>query len=156
VDLRKLRAVFPTGVTIVTAFDADGCPRGMTCTAMCVASVEPPVVLVCIRHESPTLRAIVDGQSFAINLLSADAEDAARLFASGEPNRFEMIHWSAAVDSGGPRLTSHAHTVADCRVRQLVPMGDHAVVFGTVTRVSGLARPPLLYGFRQYATWPSD
>lgn len=156
VDLSMLRAAFPTGVTIVTAFAADGRPCGMTCTAMCVASVRPPIVLVCIRHESPTLRAILDGQSFTINVLSADAEDAARLFASGEPNRFEMIRWSAAVDGAGPQLVSHAHTVADCRVRQLIPMGDHAVVSGTVTRLSGRDGTPLLYGFRQYAIWPSD
>ena len=39
-------ASFPSGVAIVTTTTPDGVPRGLTTTAVCSISAEPPTVLV--------------------------------------------------------------------------------------------------------------
>jgi flavin reductase (DIM6/NTAB) family NADH-FMN oxidoreductase RutF len=154
-DFRALMAGFPTGVAVITTVDLDGCPWGMTCTAVCGVSLEPPMLLVCIRAGSPTLEAILRRTTFALNLLHVDAEATARLFASGQADRFDRIRWDAGPADGGPHLPDDAHLVADCRVGRVEPVGDHVVVFGAVLRVSRPAvNTPLLYGSRRYAAWP--
>ena len=39
-------ASFPSGVAIVTTTTGDGTPRGLTTTAVCSVSADPPTVLV--------------------------------------------------------------------------------------------------------------
>lgn len=154
---RALMAGFPTGVTIVTAFDDEGRPRGMTCSSVCSVALDPPTLLVCVRVDSPTLRAMLNSGVFAVNLLHNDAQPAAELFASGRPDRFDRIRWTAERDSGGPHLTADTHAVADCRISRTEQVGDHLVVFGEVARVT--LRPgdhrPLMYGLRRFQSWPA-
>jgi flavin reductase (NADH) len=154
-DIRPLMASFPTGVVVVTTVDEDGQPWGMTCTSLCSVSLDPPTLLVCLRCGSPTLRAVLASDSFAVNLLHDQARSAAELFASGVPDRFDRITWHAG--TRGPHLVGSAHTIADCAVVNAAVVGTHTVVMGRVERVVQLrAQRPLLYGLRRYASWPED
>jgi flavin reductase (DIM6/NTAB) family NADH-FMN oxidoreductase RutF len=145
---------FPTGVCVVTTIDHEGSPRGMTCSSVCSVSLDPPTLLVCLRDGSPTLDAVLDSGSFAVNLLHDNAQGTAELFASGNQRRFEMTPWEHSRDAAGPHLVRDAHTVADCDVVLTQKMGDHVTVFGTARRITpGRTRPPLLYGLRQFRSW---
>jgi flavin reductase (NADH) len=157
-EFRSLMSTFPTGVSVVTAIDQDGQPWGMTCSSICSVAVDPPTLLICVRRESPTLRAILRLSRFAVNLLHDRARATAELFASGKPNRFSMVRWRDEPASGGPHLIDDAHAVADCRMVRTVAAGDHLVVFGEVygVRSQALEEPsPLLYGLRRYSSWPA-
>src|SRR5262245_44239601 len=116
VDTRPLMASFPTGVAIVTAMDEENVPCGMTCTSLCSVSLHPPTLLVCLRSESQTLRAVRAHARFALNLLHDQATSAAKLFASGTLDRFDRIGWRLDKTCGGPHLPGAAHTIADCQV----------------------------------------
>ena len=157
-DFRSFMAGFPTGVGIVTTTDpAGGRPWGMTCSSLCSVSVDPPTLLVCLRRGSPTLDAVLRRLAFAVNLLHERGRRAAELFASGDPDRFGRVRWSTPSGCGGPHLVDDAHAVADCRVLRHDTIGDHTVVFGEVYQVQQQPVPhslPLLYGRRQYASWP--
>lgn len=155
VDTRPFWAGFPSGVAIVTALAGDGRPWGMTCTSLCSVSLDPPILLVCLRCGSPTLDAVQETGAFCVNLLHDGARGTSNLFASGAADRFDRVRWRAGPGAAGPHLTEAAHTIADCAVLEDRTVGDHAVVMG---RVEGLARlgpqRPLLYGRRRYASWP--
>ncbi|WP_256362730.1 flavin reductase family protein [Streptomyces sp. TRM70350] len=153
-DLRPFMAAFPSGVTVVTAVDADGLPRGMTCSSMTSVALDPPTLVVCVRTASPTLRALLDQGQFAVNLLHERARATSDLFASGAPDRFDRVGWRLPLGAGGPHLTSSAHAIADCTVVETAAFGDHTAVFAQARRIS--VRPtaqPLLYGLRRYAEW---
>ncbi len=159
---RRFMADFPSGVAVVTAVDAWGTPAGMTCSSLCSVSLDPPTLLVCLRRGSLTLRAVLHTSGFTVNLLRADAQSTAELFASGRPDRFSRVRWAPGPGTGGPRLTDDSHAMADCRVSQVVPGGDHLVVFGEVadtvqtpTSAAGQITYPLLFGRRRYAGWPA-
>src|SRR5678816_3235848 len=46
--LRDALGCFATGVTVVTCFDADGSPMGITANSFTSVSLDPPLLLVCI------------------------------------------------------------------------------------------------------------
>lgn len=156
-DFRSLMSGFPTGVVVVTTFDLEGGPRGMTCSSLSSVALDPPTLLVCMREGSPTLRAVEQRGSFAVNLLHDGGRPVAERFASGVPDRFERVPWSTGPAAAGPHLPDHARTVADCKVTAIKPVGDHSVVFGEVLEVTAYqdAAAPLMYGLRQYAVWPT-
>lgn len=157
-DFRALMSGFPTGVGIVTTFQADGRPIGMTCSSICSVSLAPsPTLLVCLRKGSPTLAAMLGTGTFALNLLHEGGRSAAELFASGDPDRFDRVEWRADDGFGGPHLPADSHVTADCEISQYNAVGDHEAIFGKVTGVTmkDPERAPLLYGRRQYAVWPA-
>jgi flavin reductase (DIM6/NTAB) family NADH-FMN oxidoreductase RutF len=155
-EFRAMMGGFPTGVAIITTTDQAGRPWGMTCSSVCSVTLEPPTLLVCLRDESPTLAALQSRGRFAVNLLHDGGQPIAELFASGRPDRYDYVRWRLRADNAGPHLYDDAHAIADCRIRSLLPVGDHMVVFGEAYRVT--RQPdlqPLLYGLRQYASWPT-
>ncbi|ATZ23961.1 flavin reductase family protein [Streptomyces lavendulae] len=154
-DIRPLMASFPSGVSVVTALDAHGTPRGMTCSSLASVALSPPTLVVCLRNGSPTLDAAVNSGRFALNLLHEEARSVSDLFASAVPDRFARADWRLPLGAGGPHLTEAAHATADCAVARTVVIGDHTAVFGEVLRVTVAesAPDPLLYGRRQYGSW---
>lgn len=159
-DFRALMSLFPTGVAVLGAMDGAGRPWGMTCSSLCSVSLSPPTLLVCVRSGSPTLDALEGTGAFSVNLLHDSAREVAELFASGAPDRFRRTAWHLPdAAAAGPHLRDAAHAVGDCRVDGVRRVGDHAVVFGRVLRVSvatGPQQAPLLYGLHRYAAWPSN
>jgi len=148
-----LMSAFPTGVAVVTSVDADGKPRGMTCSSITSATLVPPTLLVCLRVGSATLEAVSSRGGFAVNLLHAGAQRAAEVFSCPEPNRFSCVSWKPSA-GGLPWLVDDAFAVAECQVSDFLTVGDHAVVLGEVTRTAQVAGTPLLYGQRRFASWP--
>jgi flavin reductase (DIM6/NTAB) family NADH-FMN oxidoreductase RutF len=154
---RALMAAFPTGVAVITTTASDGRPRGMTCSSVCSVTLSPPTLLICLRQSSPTLAAIQWRSTFTVNLLHDGAQRTAALFASGAPERFDLVRWHMGAGYGGPHLSDDSHAFADCRVSHVEQVGDHTVVFGEALRLlrrSG--RRPLLYGLRGYRSWPGE
>src|SRR5256885_16017012 len=104
VDLGPFMSGFPPGVSIVSAFDEEDRPLGMTCTSLCSVTLSPPTLLVCLRQGSPTLDAVLTTGTFSVNLLAHHARPTAALFGSGAPDRFDRVAWSRPDSAGGPHL----------------------------------------------------
>ncbi|WP_194916639.1 flavin reductase family protein [Catenulispora rubra] len=154
VDIRRLMAGFPTGVSIVTATDADGVQRGMTCTSLCSVTLRPPTLLVCLRRDSPTRQAVCAVRGLTVNLLHDRARSVAEMFGAAVPDRFERVPWTQSERGGGAHLIDAAHTIADCAVAQAQDVGDHTVVMAEVVALHHMREPvPLLYGMRRYGAW---
>lgn len=149
----NLMSAFPTGVAVVTSVDADGTPRGMTCTSLTSATLVPPTLLVCLRIGSGTLDAVRASGRFAVNLLADGGRQAAEVFA-GPERRFERVGWRPS-PCGLPWLLEDAFAVAECRVGGVVDIGDHTAVFGQVTGIEQVTGTPLLYGHRRYGALPA-
>jgi flavin reductase (DIM6/NTAB) family NADH-FMN oxidoreductase RutF len=130
---RDLLSSFPAGVTVVTAFDADGSPRGLTLIAFCGVSLEPPLVLACVDRTSNTLSAIQHSGGFTINFIGHHSDQVARLMATKSGDKFTRIAWRRPrLSEGGPILheDSAAHIV--CRTWKALEAGDHWIFIGEV------------------------
>ncbi|MGP4051913.1 flavin reductase family protein [Streptomyces sp. 2A115] len=153
-EFRDMMSGFPSGVSVVTAIGPDGLPRGMTCSSVCSVSLAPPTIVVCLRYGSPTLEAVLDSGTFALNLLHSRAESVAMLFASADPRRFDTTPWRSGPTTGGPHLVRDAHSIADCAVMLTQRVGDHVAVFGRTRLITRHQQhSPLLYGLREFRPW---
>ena len=87
VAFRQALAQFAAGVTVVTTRCADGSPRGLTVTAFCSVSLDPPLVLVSIDNRSEAHDGFAEGL-FAVSVLAEGQEDVSRRFALPGTEKF--------------------------------------------------------------------
>ncbi|MFF7129066.1 MULTISPECIES: flavin reductase family protein [unclassified Streptomyces] len=153
---REFFGSFPTAVSVVTAVDADGEPRGFTCSAITAVSAEPPMLLVCVDKRSQTLRALRSAGAFVVNMLAADGQEAARVFAGRSDRKFTHVRWRPAhVAAGAPVLLDGAYAHAECSVVRTVEAGDHWIFIATVDHCEVSSRPPLLHQRGTFHAWPA-
>jgi flavin reductase (DIM6/NTAB) family NADH-FMN oxidoreductase RutF len=149
----EIMSRFATGVAVVTTLDAEGEPKGLTSSAVCSVSAEPPLLLVCVDRASRTLPALLDTGEWVVNFLGADRHVISALFAGKGDDKFHDIRWRPALN-GMPWLHEDAVSHAACHTMQTFEAGDHVVIIGRVE--SGEITPgieqPLVYFERGYHT----
>jgi flavin reductase (DIM6/NTAB) family NADH-FMN oxidoreductase RutF len=139
-------------VALVTA--AHGTKRGgLTATAACSLSVDPPLMLVCVSRRSRTHGYMRESENFCINYLGEHHHKLAALFATqvqdGEV-KFGSGAWSVSA-FGNPILLDSLATI-ECRVRRRIDEGTHSVFIGTVLDVVTRNEcEPLLYVQGEFA-----
>lgn len=140
---RSILGHFATGVTIVTARDGDGRDHGMTASAFCSLSLDPPLVLACVEKTTEMHRVLTTATQFAVNILAHDQEALSRRFAEQMDDRFEGIGFSRGV-TGAPLLHDVAGTL-ECELHDRLPGGDHQIYVGEVIAGQVLGGRPLIY-----------
>lgn len=140
------------GVAVVTSVEPDGTPRGLTATAVCSVSLDPPLVLASLDRGSRTHTAVEASGVYAINLLASDQEALAVRFARKEAGKFRGLEVETAA-TGAPVLGG-AMGFLDCAVAREVPAGDHTLFVGGVEEADlrGDAGRPLIYHMGRYGT----
>lgn len=144
--LREAMRRLAAGVSVVTSTDPGGAPFGLTATAVCSVSIEPPVILACLASSSSTHEAITACERFAINFLGQRDAELARRFSSSATDKFVGVSWKAGA-TGCP-VFSDALAVCECLVERVIQAGDHTVFFGQVVNIEiadGMPGDPLIY-----------
>jgi flavin reductase len=148
---RGVMSRFASGVTLVCARRGEEV-HGLTVSSFCSVSLDPPLILVCLRRDGYCHDFIVEAGSFAVNVLAATQEDAARRFADARlspAQRFEDLRYRA--ETTGAPVLSDAIAWLDCRISTVYPGGDHSIVVGEVVTAgqNGPDQALVVYG-RQY------
>jgi flavin reductase (DIM6/NTAB) family NADH-FMN oxidoreductase RutF len=128
--LRHAFAAFATGVTVITAIDAQGHPVGMTANSFGSVSLDPPLVQWSLRLNSGLHRAFVQATHFSVSVLSTNQEAIARQFASRAPDRFDGIALVHVTDA--PPLIAGAIAHFVCKKVNDYRVGDHELFIGEV------------------------
>ena len=138
-----------SGVTIVTS-RIGALQSGMTVSAFCAVSAQPPQVLCCTNHESTTDSVIRQAKSFSVSILARQQERLSELFAdeNREDLRFEGLDCSLGV-TGCPRIPG-ALVYLDCSVAQVLEAGTHMIYVGLVEAAEINDRVPLIFHRRKY------
>ncbi|MCH4151425.1 MAG: flavin reductase family protein [Sphingobium sp.] len=134
-------------VTIISAGTEDAI-AGLTATAICSFSADPPRILACLNRAGGTYKALVDSGQFCVNILAADQQDLAIEFAgrTGKTGaeKFADGCWETS-DKSPPRHLGALASVR-CTVHLCTLLGTHAIVIGDVVETHiGETRPSLLY-----------
>jgi flavin reductase (DIM6/NTAB) family NADH-FMN oxidoreductase RutF len=153
-DFRQALGMFATGVTVVTARDAQGQLVGLTASSFNSVSLSPPLVLWSLAKTAASLAVFSAGSHYAINILSAEQQDVAERFASKQASRWQGVAYSDGM-AGAPLLHGTA-AAFECFNRSRYDEGDHIVFIGEVERCHhrSSASPLLYHGGRFYAEHP--
>lgn len=119
-------------VTVITLWDEDGVPRGMTATAFSSVSVEPLLILVCVNRSSRTYEQIARQGRFGVNILGSVAREISDHCARPGADKGLRPDWLAEAESWRSPALSGALAFLDCEVDQEVHAGTHAVLIGAV------------------------
>ncbi|MEM8951382.1 MAG: LysR substrate-binding domain-containing protein [Pseudomonadota bacterium] len=156
-----LRAAFLGGmshaactVNVVTT-DGPAGRAGVTVSAMTSVSADTPkpTLLVCVHHQSPAARLILENGVFCVNVLRDDqsyiADTFAGRFKAQIAEKFDCAKWTMQV-TGAPRVVDPL-VAFDCRVISGERIGTHHVVIGEVLDIVTAARgSALIYANRAY------
>jgi flavin reductase (DIM6/NTAB) family NADH-FMN oxidoreductase RutF len=147
--MRRLAA----GVSIITTAGTDG-PHGLTATAVCSVSVEPPTLLCCVNRGASAHDWIHTSGVLAVSFLSEDDRDLATRFSGADTReaRFTQGRW-ITLSTGSPILET-ALAGFDCRIISVTDSATHSVFFAEVIDAyQGTAMAPLLYFDGSYGSF---
>ncbi len=136
------------GAVTVVATGPVGERYGLTATAVCSLSDDPPTLLVCVNRSASAHDVIQSRRHFSINLLAADQQVVAAQFSGraglkGEA-RFSSSEWGMLI-TGAPIL-ANALAAFDCQIAQELVFPTHTIFIGQVVATAvRVTADPLLY-----------
>lgn len=152
-EYRDAMARLGAAVNIVTT-DGPAGLGGMTVSAVCSVTDDPPTLLVCLNRGSRQNRLFKDNGVLCVNSLAPGQEGLSARFAgrSAEADmaeRFSHATWGLLA-TGAPALDG-ATVSFDCRIVEVVEHGTHSVLFAEVEAVRhGAASRALIWFSRDY------
>ena len=140
---RELLGRFVTGVTVVTTVSPDGTPVGMTANSVASVSLDPPLVLICVDHDSAMHGDLKQAAGFVVNVLALDQEEISRRFAENRGDRFAGIGYQPG-PQGAPILDGVVAHI-ECDNHSSIEAGDHTIFVGRVTGGTTESGHPLVF-----------
>ena len=129
-DFRNALSKFPTGVTIITAYDESGESIGVTASSFNSVSLDPALVLWSIDKRAYSFDTFTKGQYFSIHVLKNEQADLSSRFARQGENKFSGIELHPESERT-PRLNQVAAWF-ECERWNVCDAGDHAIIIGKV------------------------
>ena len=142
--LRDALGCFATGVTVVTCVDEESRPAGLTVNSFASVSLDPPLLLVCVKKKATSAPALMAASHFAINVLQTGQQPASITFSTRVEDRFGSMPWSCG-EAGAPILEDSL-CVFECERYAAYDGGDHQILVGQVVKASfDASLDPLLF-----------
>ncbi|MGE7623764.1 flavin reductase family protein [Viridibacillus sp. NPDC096237] len=151
---RKALGNYPTGVTVVTTFNENHEPMGLTVNSFASVSLDPLLILWSIDKKSKSYNEFMKTKKFAVNILASDQQELCNLFSSKVENRFSQCIWQESVQR--LPILDDTLSVLECETVQQVDAGDHTVIIGHVINIENTEKEPLLYHRRNVGAIPEE
>lgn len=155
-EFRAALSRWASGVTIITATGDDG-PTGMTASAFASASLDPPLVLVCVGQGAGAHDTLVGAEQFGVHLLARGQSELSNTFASSGIDKFAAAEHE--IHETGVPLLGVGRARLLCTRHDAVEAGDHTILIGRVfaTELSDDDDgEPLLFSERTYGHFEPD
>lgn len=146
--LRNAFGSFVTGITIVTARDAQGNAVGMTANSFSSVSLDPPLALWSVAKTASAFDAFQQAMHFTIHILHSGQEQLSRQFATKNIDKFVNNLYELGVGDV-PCLTDYAARF-ECAVEHRYAGGDHIILVGRVVAFDNRDMDPLVFYKGQY------
>lgn len=151
-EFRAAMANLSAAVNVVTTDGPFG-RAGMTVSAACSVTDDPPTFLVCVNRSSSSHGVLMANERICLNVLRADQEKLAMRFAGATdvPNAERFSEGSWDLESEGTPVLRDALAWVTGHIVFAQTLGSHSVVFAAVDQV--MASPDygaLVYFQRQF------
>ncbi|NDL59243.1 flavin reductase family protein [Phytoactinopolyspora mesophila] len=153
-EFRNAMARLAAGVGVLSTLDPIGRACGLTVTAVSSVSLEPPLVLVCVKKDGFIHDALFVADGWSITFLAADQLDAAHYFARHRypGDRDDFSPWRTSRADSGELILTGGMAAVTCVPHEMVDAGDHSVAIGRVVHIPEhmTGETPLIHGDRAY------
>ena len=124
-------------VTVVALQGVGGTLLGVTATAVCSLSAEPPSLIACINRGSLLASGLVENARFSVSILSEGQEDIAKAFGGqkGVAGRDRFVYGEWYRSEHDVPLLVGARASFECSVANFLDYGTHRAAVGLVTDV---------------------
>jgi flavin reductase len=150
-DFRNAMAQLGAAVNVITTDGAAG-RTGMTASAVCSVTDDPPTLAVCINRSSRSNPFFKENAVLCVNTVSSSQTEIASVFSGATQcspeQRFESGDWTTLV-TGTPVLEG-ALVSFDGRITDVVEKGTHTVFFVEVEAVRHSGGAGLVYFRRNF------
>ncbi|WP_313024407.1 flavin reductase [Pseudomonas lopnurensis] len=143
INFRNALGAFATGVTIVTTRDDAGNDVGLTANSFNSVSLDPPMVLWSLAKTSKALDAFMNGDSFAVHILSAGQQELSGRFARSGSDKFAGLEPRRG--RGNVPLLDGCTACFECKTTFRYEGGDHVIFVGEVLSFDNQMLPPLVF-----------
>jgi flavin reductase ActVB len=147
--------VLPSGVVMVTT-RVEGRPWGLTISACCSLTLEPPQILISLRSTTVSCNEILRRKQFGVSILGAEHKSLAERGAAVGVAKFvdEFCEKAGRPEILESPMIAGAVFHLDCTVAAHSAVGDHEVIIGlvesAVSRTDDGSPQPLLYFDRRF------
>jgi flavin reductase len=124
--------------------------NGMTATAVCSVSADPPSILVVVNRSNRSHALIRDSGVFAVHILSKGQERLATHFAGRPEPPFVSVPTRSGATAAP--LIENCETVVDCVVGAETDFGTHTIFVGRIVAARYGVAEPLLYCYGRFGS----
>ncbi len=149
-EFRHALSHFASGVSVVSTKDAASNMHGITVSAFCSVSLEPPLVLICIEKTTTSHSAFLESGVFVVNILDDTQSSLSERFAEPSADKFEDVEFLTGI-TGVPVLRD-ALAILECTLMSAYDAGDHTIFVGIVENTTVRDGNPLVYFRSEYGT----
>ena len=146
---RQTLSRFTTGVCVITALTPEGTPVGITVNSFTSVSLDPPLVLFCLKKAAARYPILAQSTRYSISILSQDQKELSRHFATQAKTSWDALSQTLLPDFP-PFLKGSLAQIA-CEKETIYDGGDHCL---HVARVVGMhfddQKQPLVFFSSQY------
>lgn len=144
-EFRNALGLFPTGVAVVTAVNAEGLKVGITVNSFTSVSLDPPLVSVNLSKHIASYNDLVNAGHFTINILKKSQRQLSTQFAQAYSNKWENVAFY--LNEYQAPVLECALATFECRHYSKFDAGDHAILVGQVLNfdVANEEMPLLFY-----------
>ncbi|MEH6947423.1 flavin reductase family protein [Bacillus sp. JJ634] len=141
-NFRSIISNFASGVSIITVRHNKK-DYGLTASAVCSVSLDPPLLLVCVNQNTGTQKAIMEAESFNVHILGKQQGNLALQFSKAHTDKFKDLVYSYG-NLGNPLLPNVVAQI-ECQLYKEMTGGTHSVFLGKVHSAKVITENPLLY-----------
>ena len=147
-EFRASLGRFASGVTVVTTKDGAGELHGLTVSAFCSVSMNPPLILVCIQKTTGSYHAFEESKVFVVNILSESQKDISNQFAFKHEDKFAGISYQKGIED--LPVLDDCLVNLECQLKHSYDGGDHTIFVGEIVKTTVRDGKPLSYFHGNY------
>jgi flavin reductase (DIM6/NTAB) family NADH-FMN oxidoreductase RutF len=139
---------FASSVTVVTTKDCEGNLHGLTVSAFCSVSMNPPLILVCIHKSTGSYSSFEESKAFVVNILKESQQQISNHFASHSDDKFSGQNYE--LNENGLPILADCLVNLECSLKHSYDGGDHTIFVGEIEKTTVRDGKPLIYSQGKY------
>lgn len=141
-EFRHIISHLGSGVSVITVRHNEQ-DYGITASAVCSVSLDPPMLLVCVNQNTGTQQALMQAKSFNVHILGKHQADLALQFARAHTDKFQNLEYTYG-ELGNPLLPNVVAQI-ECRLFKEIGAGTHSIFVGEIYQAQVNDFEPLMY-----------